>query len=64
MYSSASPLLNGQPLTPAQEMGGFKLGSTIVLVYEAPDDFEFGVRPGQKVRVGQKLGDVHKYKGE
>jgi len=43
---------------PAQEMGGFKLGSTVVLVFEAPDDFEFAVRPGQKVKVGQKLGDV------
>jgi phosphatidylserine decarboxylase len=58
VYSSASALLNGQPLVPAQEMGGFKLGSTVVLVFEAPDDFEFGVRPGQKVKVGQKLGDV------
>ena len=58
VYSSASALLNGQPLIPAQEMGGFKLGSTVVLVFEAPDDFEFGVRPGQKVKVGQKLGDV------
>jgi len=58
VYSSASTLLNGQPLVPAQEMGGFKLGSTVVLVVEAPDDFEFAVRPGQKVKVGQKLGDV------
>ncbi|KIL60156.1 hypothetical protein M378DRAFT_84088 [Amanita muscaria Koide BX008] len=58
VYSSASKLLNGQPLTHAQEMGGFKLGSTIVLVFEAPDDFEFTVRAGQKVKVGQKMGDV------
>jgi hypothetical protein len=29
VYSSASKLLNGQLLTHAQEMGGFKLGSTI-----------------------------------
>ncbi|KAK7055200.1 phosphatidylserine decarboxylase proenzyme 1, mitochondrial [Favolaschia claudopus] len=33
VYSAASPLLNGQPLTAAQEMGGFCLGSTIVLVF-------------------------------
>jgi phosphatidylserine decarboxylase len=58
VYSAASPVLNGQPLRPGQEMGGFCLGSTIVLVFEAPPDFEFGVHAGQKVRVGQKLGDV------
>ena len=58
VYSAASPILNGQPLRPGQEMGGFCLGSTIVLVFEAPENFEFGVHAGQKVRVGQKLGDV------
>jgi len=58
VYSAASPLLNGQPLTSGQEMGGFRLGSTIVLVFEAPNDFEFAVQNDQHVKVGQKLGDV------
>ena len=62
VYSAASPILNGQPLRPGQEMGGFCLGSTIVLVFEAPPSFEFGVKAGQKVRVGQKLGDIPKEK--
>ncbi|KAI0247847.1 phosphatidylserine decarboxylase-domain-containing protein [Lactifluus subvellereus] len=64
VYSAASPILNGQPLRPGQEMGGFCLGSTIVLVFEAPPTFEFAVHAGQKVRVGQKLGDVLKGKEE
>ena len=45
-------------MRPAQEMGGFCLGSTIVLVFEAPKTFEFQVQAGQKVKVGQRLGDV------
>jgi phosphatidylserine decarboxylase len=45
-------------------MGGFCLGSTIVVVFEAPPTFEFGVHAGQKVRVGQQLGDLSKEKEE
>jgi phosphatidylserine decarboxylase len=58
VYSSASRILNGQPLKKGEEMGGFWLGSTIVLVFEAPEEFEFTVREGEKVKVGQALGKV------
>ncbi|CEH18916.1 Phosphatidylserine decarboxylase [Ceraceosorus bombacis] len=56
-YSSASRLLGGQPLLPGQEMGGFRLGSTVVLVFEAPEEFAFTITPGQKIKLGAALGD-------
>ncbi|KAM0790609.1 hypothetical protein ACM66B_004473 [Microbotryomycetes sp. NB124-2] len=57
-YAKASTLLGGQPLRAGDEIGGFWLGSTIVLVFEAPENFQFKIQTGQKVKVGQALGDV------
>lgn len=56
-YGKASRLLGGQPLSKGEEMGGFLLGSTIVLVWESPE-FSFEIEPGQKIKVGQRLGDL------
>ena len=46
------------PFLKGQEMGGFNLGSTVVLVFEAPKNFQFQVKKGDAVRVGQSLGDI------
>jgi len=43
-----------------EEVGMFHLGSTVVMVFESPE-FEFNLKVGQKVKLGQTIGRV---KGE
>lgn len=66
-YRGARALLGGQPLTKGAEVGGFNLGSTVVLVFEAPANdgqgegkggFRFTVKRGQTVKVGEAIGGV------
>lgn len=58
-YSNASSLLKGEPLVKGQEMGGFMLGSTVVLVFEAPKDFKFTLHENQYVKMGQCIGELN-----
>ncbi|OMJ10528.1 Phosphatidylserine decarboxylase proenzyme 1, mitochondrial [Smittium culicis] len=39
------------------EIGGFKLGSTVVVVFEAPKTFKFDIQVGQKIKLGESLGN-------
>jgi phosphatidylserine decarboxylase len=68
-YKSASRLLGGYALRRGEEMGGFQLGSTVVLVFEAPiaenegpekgkKGWNWAVEKGQTVKMGQRLGYV------
>ena len=41
-------------------LGWFAMGSAIVLIFEGPKDFEFIVKHGQKIKLGQALGTVQK----
>ena len=45
----------GVELQRGEEMGMFKLGSTIVMVFEAPADYTWTVKCGDKVRLGQAI---------
>lgn len=65
-YQNASSVLGGHPLSRGEEMGGFQLGSTIVMVFEAPKglrkSFDEGYADGQRqggwrwhVEKGQKV---------
>lgn len=64
-YESASPVLAGHALRRGEEMGGFQLGSSIVLVFEAPADgsWKWAIQKGQRVRVGQALGYIDEESG-
>ena len=59
-YESASKVLGGYALRKGEEMGGFQLGSSIVLVFEGPREpkWRWRVERGQRLRVGDALGVV------
>jgi len=54
--SDADPERSTVQLGKGDLFGDFNLGSTIVLLFEAPDTFEFAIRPGQRVKYGQGIG--------
>ena len=66
-YENASSILGGYALKRGEEMGGFQLGSTIVLVFEAPKSAEgqegpswkWNIAPGKKVKVGEAIGYIN-----
>lgn len=68
-YENASLVLGGHALRTGEEMGGFQLGSTIVLVFEAPvgttdpetkqhKGWRWAVEKGQRIKMGQAIGYV------
>lgn len=48
---------NGINVKKGEEIGYFTLGSTVVLIFEAKKNFKFLIKPQQKIKVGEKIGD-------
>ncbi|XP_055375139.1 phosphatidylserine decarboxylase proenzyme, mitochondrial isoform X2 [Condylostylus longicornis] len=51
-------ILNAIKLNKGDIVGQFNMGSTIVLIFEAPNNFKFNLQSGQKILVGQSLGSI------
>jgi len=54
----------GVQMKVGEEIAFFHMGSTVVLVFECPDNYEFKfeIQPGQKVKLGQTIGQLVKKK--
>jgi phosphatidylserine decarboxylase len=55
LWKERFPLSTDCQFERGDEFGEFKLGSCIVLIFEAPTNFEFQHRTGDQIRVGQRL---------
>ena len=48
--------LTGEKIKRGDSFGEFNLGSTIVLIFEAPKNFDFNIKQNEKVFYGNQLG--------
>lgn len=48
---------DGLSIKKGELFGEFRMGSTIVILFEAPENFNFNFDIGQKIQVGQGLNE-------
>ncbi|XP_019850075.1 PREDICTED: phosphatidylserine decarboxylase proenzyme, mitochondrial-like isoform X2 [Amphimedon queenslandica] len=48
----------GDQLVRGDHIGGFNIGSTVVLIFEAPSSFQFNIKPGDSVKYGESIGTI------
>ena len=53
---SSGNKLKGVEFKKGDNFGEFNLGSTIVLIFEAPKDFKFKIEQNEKVLYGSQMG--------
>lgn len=46
---------NGITFAKGETLGWFEMGSTIVLIFEAPPETQLHIREGQKLRLGEEI---------
>jgi phosphatidylserine decarboxylase len=51
-------ITQGKSIAKAEEVGRFELGSTVVLLFQAPADFRWEAQVGQPIKVGEALGSA------
>lgn len=49
---------DGIVMRKGDQLGEFNLGSTIVLIFEAPKNFTFNLNAGQKIHFGEAMGSL------
>ncbi|XP_072271637.1 phosphatidylserine decarboxylase proenzyme, mitochondrial isoform X2 [Pyxicephalus adspersus] len=49
---------DGIVMRKGDQLGEFNLGSTIVLIFEAPKNFTFNLKAGQKIHFGEAMGSL------
>lgn len=45
-------------ISPGQKVGTFRLGSTVILAMEVPDGFQWNIKQGETVRMGQGIATI------